>query len=112
MLANPRTSQAQPAIQASPWQSLSTSNATIILPTMEASQLLPIPSQFQLQAGTEMNKEHTKKRWGHKYEEAKVGKAQIDQQLDLIQQPGTSAQARKESEDKMRDHAILDHLYD
>uniref|UniRef100_A0A915JTL6 Uncharacterized protein n=1 Tax=Romanomermis culicivorax TaxID=13658 RepID=A0A915JTL6_ROMCU len=61
MLANPPTSQAQPAIQAPPLQSLSTSNLTTILPGTEASQLLPAPSQFQSQAGTQMNMEHTQK---------------------------------------------------
>uniref|UniRef100_A0A915K6N9 Uncharacterized protein n=1 Tax=Romanomermis culicivorax TaxID=13658 RepID=A0A915K6N9_ROMCU len=42
----------------------------------------------------------------------KARNAQIDQQLSLIQQPGTSKQAGKEAEEEMHDHVILAHLYD
>uniref|UniRef100_A0A915L1D4 Uncharacterized protein n=1 Tax=Romanomermis culicivorax TaxID=13658 RepID=A0A915L1D4_ROMCU len=62
MLANPPVSQTQPAIQAPPLQSLLTSHLTIIPPTTEAMQLPPLPLQFQSQAGTQMNTEHTQKR--------------------------------------------------
>uniref|UniRef100_A0A915IBL3 Uncharacterized protein n=1 Tax=Romanomermis culicivorax TaxID=13658 RepID=A0A915IBL3_ROMCU len=94
ILANPLTTQTQPAIQVPPLQSLSMSNSTIMPPATEMALLPPPPLQFQA------------------IKQGKARKAQIDQQLALIQQSETSAQAQKKAEDEMRDHAILAYLYD
>uniref|UniRef100_A0A915KRZ2 Uncharacterized protein n=1 Tax=Romanomermis culicivorax TaxID=13658 RepID=A0A915KRZ2_ROMCU len=91
MLANPPLFQGQPTIQAPRSQSLSASDSTVIPPAGEVLSLPPPPVQFQTNVGTQMNTERTQKRHKQKYEEAKTRKAQINQQLLLIQRPGTRA---------------------
>uniref|UniRef100_A0A915IKS5 Uncharacterized protein n=1 Tax=Romanomermis culicivorax TaxID=13658 RepID=A0A915IKS5_ROMCU len=112
MLANLLPTQGQPIIQAPPSQSLSATDSTIILPATEVPSLPPPPVPFQTSAGTQINTKRMKKHRKQNYEEAKARKAQMDQQLALIQWPGTSAQAQKDEEEEMRDHAILARLYD
>uniref|UniRef100_A0A915L235 Uncharacterized protein n=1 Tax=Romanomermis culicivorax TaxID=13658 RepID=A0A915L235_ROMCU len=98
MLANPLPMQGQPIIQAPPSQSLSASDSTIIPTAREIASLLPPAVQFQTSAGTKMNTEQMQKRRQPTYKEPKARKAQIHQQLALIQQPVTSAQAQKDAE--------------
>uniref|UniRef100_A0A915IXV5 Uncharacterized protein n=1 Tax=Romanomermis culicivorax TaxID=13658 RepID=A0A915IXV5_ROMCU len=112
MLVNPPPSQGQPIVQTPSSQSLPASQPTTIPPATEPPLLPPPRAQFQTSVGTQMNTKRTQKRHEQKYEEAKARKAQIDQQLTLIQRPKTSAQAQKDAENEMRDNAILAHLYD
>uniref|UniRef100_A0A915K320 Uncharacterized protein n=1 Tax=Romanomermis culicivorax TaxID=13658 RepID=A0A915K320_ROMCU len=93
MLANPPLSQGQSIVQTPSSQSLPTSQATVIPAPMEPTLLPPPPAQFQTSAGMQMNTERMQKRSEQKYEQVKAPKAQIDQQLSLIQRPTTSAQA-------------------
>uniref|UniRef100_A0A915J5G0 Uncharacterized protein n=1 Tax=Romanomermis culicivorax TaxID=13658 RepID=A0A915J5G0_ROMCU len=109
VFANPPPSQGQLIVQTPSSQSLPASQPTAIRPAVEPPLL---PPQFQTSAGMQMNTERTQKRREQKYEEAKARKAQIDQQLSLIQRPATSAQAQKEAEDEMRDNKIFTCLYD
>uniref|UniRef100_A0A915KLE8 Uncharacterized protein n=1 Tax=Romanomermis culicivorax TaxID=13658 RepID=A0A915KLE8_ROMCU len=111
MLANP-PSQRQPIVQTPSSHILPASQPTVIRPAAEPPLLPPPPAQFQTSAGMQMKTERTQKRCEQKYEELKARKAQIDQQLSLIQRPTTSAQAQKDAEDKMRYNTILAHLYD
>uniref|UniRef100_A0A915KGD2 Uncharacterized protein n=1 Tax=Romanomermis culicivorax TaxID=13658 RepID=A0A915KGD2_ROMCU len=100
MLANPSLLQGQPIVQTPSSQSLPTSQATVIPAATEPTLLPPPPAQFQTSAGTQMNTERMQKRCEQKYEQAAAQKAQIDQQLLLIQRPMTSAQAQKDGEDE------------
>uniref|UniRef100_A0A915JI99 BESS domain-containing protein n=1 Tax=Romanomermis culicivorax TaxID=13658 RepID=A0A915JI99_ROMCU len=112
MLANPPSSQGQRIVQTPSSQSLPSSQPTTIPPATEPPLLPPPPTQFQTSGGTQINIKRTQKRREQKYEEAKAPKAQIYQQLMLIQRPTTSAQAQKDAENEMRDNAIFAHLYD